>query len=276
MTGMRKVLPLLAVAAVALAGCGGSSSGSSAGASVGSSSTGASGGTGGSISGSISGSITVFAAASLKESFTAIGKAFEAANPGTKVTFSFGASSTLAQQIIQGAPADVFASAAAKNMQQVVDAKVAGTFSDFAKNVLEIAVPPDNPGKVAALADLARPGVKVALCQPQVPCGALAQKVLGNAKVTVTPVTLEQDVKSTLTKVQLGEADAALVYVTDVNSARGKVTGIEIPADVNAATIYPIADLSASKNPTLAKTFVAFVLSAPGTAELTKVGFRTP
>jgi molybdate transport system substrate-binding protein len=263
---MRKVLPLLAAAALALAGCGGSSGGSSSGAS-------ASAGAG---SGSAGGAITVFAAASLKESFTAIGTAFEAANPGTKVTFSFGASSTLAQQIIQGAPADVFASAAAKNMQQVVDARAANAPSDFAKNVLEIAVPPGNPAAVATLADLARPGVKVALCQPQVPCGALAQKVLGNAGVTVKPVTLEQDVKSTLTKVQLGETDAALVYVTDVNSAKGKVTGIEIPAGVNAATTYPIADLSASKNPALAKAFVAFVLSAPGTAELTKVGFRAP
>jgi molybdate transport system substrate-binding protein len=157
---MRKVLPLLAVAVFALAGCGGSGSGPgspdvSAGAAAAASPSG------------VTGSITVFAAASLKESFTAVGKAFEAANPGTKVTFDFGASSTLAQQIVQGAPADVFASAATKNMQQVVDAKEANAPRDFARNALEIAAPPANPARVAALADLARPGVKVALCQPR-------------------------------------------------------------------------------------------------------------
>jgi molybdate transport system substrate-binding protein len=264
---VRGVLVLAAAAALALAGCGSSSAGGS---------TAATGAAGAGASNSLSGGITVLAAASLKESFTAIGRAFEAANPGTKVTVSFGASSALAQQIIQGAPADVFASAAPKNMQQVIDAKAADAPSDFARNVLEIAVPPANPGKVAALADLSGPNVKVALCQPQVPCGALAQKVLANAGVTVKPVTLEQDVRSALTKVQLGEADAALVYVTDVTSAGDTVKGIQIPADVNAATTYPIADLTDSKNPALAKAFVAFVLSPQGRAELAKVGFQAP
>jgi molybdate transport system substrate-binding protein len=255
---------LLAVAAVlALAGCG---SGSNA-AEPGSSPSGATG---------PHGSITVLAAASLKESFTAIGNAFEAADPGTTVTFSFGASSTLAQQIIQGAPADVFASASGKNMQQVVDAKAATDPTPFAKNVLEIAVPPDNPGKVTSLADLAKPGVKVALCQPQVPCGDLAQKVLATAKVPVAPVTLEADVKATLTKVQLGEVDAGLVYVTDVKAAGDKVLGVPIPQDVNLATTYPIAALSGSANADLAKAFVQYVLSGPAKAELTKAGFTAP
>jgi molybdate transport system substrate-binding protein len=267
-SGVRRSVFLVAAAALALAGCG-SSSGAAGGSAT--TSTAAA-----SASSGPSGGITVLAAASLKESFTAIGTAFEAANPGTKVTVSFGASSALAQQIIQGAPADVFASAAPKNMQQVIDAKAADAPSDFARNVLEIAVPPANPGKVAALADLSGPNVKVALCQPQVPCGALAQKVLANAGVTVKPVTLEQDVKSTLTKVQLGEADAALVYVTDVTSAGDAVKGIRIPADVDAATTYPIAALTASKNPALAKAFVAFVLSSRGRAELAKVGFQAP
>jgi molybdate transport system substrate-binding protein len=254
----------LALAAVlALAACGGGASAS---------------GTGSPASGTTRahGSITVLAAASLKESFTAIGKAFEAANPGTAVTFGFGASSTLAQQIVQGAPADVFASASGKNMQQVVDAKAATAPAAFAKNRLEIAVPPDNPGRIAGLQDLAKPGVKVALCQPRVPCGDLAQKVLATAKVTVTPATLEADVKAALTKVQLGEVDAGLVYVTDVRAAGDKVTGVEIPPDADLATAYPIAALTGSANPDLAKAFVQYVLSMPARAQLTEAGFEAP
>jgi len=255
---------LLAVAAaLAVSACGG-------GASAAGSGSPASGGAG------AQGSITVLAAASLKESFPAIGKAFQAANPGTTVTFSFGASSTLAQQITQGAPADVFASASQKNMQQVVDAKSASNPTAFARNVLEIAVPKDNPARIASLQDLARPGVKVALCQPQVPCGDLAQKVLGKANVTVKPATLESDVKATLTKVQLGEVDAGLVYVTDVKAAGDKVSGVQIPPDVDMATTYPIAALSASTNAGLAKAFVQYVLSGPARAELTEAGFEAP
>jgi molybdate transport system substrate-binding protein len=218
----------------------------------------------------------VFAAASLTESFTAIGSAFQAANPGTKVRFSFGASSALAQQITSGAPADVFASASPENMQQVTDGKAANDSTAFARNVLEIAVPPGNPARVNALADLGKPGVKVVLCQPQVPCGALAQTVLGKAGVTLEPVSLEADVKSTLAKVQLGEADAALVYVTDVAAAGAKVKGIEIPADVNAATTYPIAALTNARNTGLARAFVAYVLSSAGQSELAKAGFEAP
>ena len=218
----------------------------------------------------------MLAAASLKDSFTAIGTGFEAGNPGTTVTFSFGASSTLAQQITQGAPADVFASASQKNKPQVVDAKAAGESAAFARNVLEIAVPIDNPAKIANLRDLARPGVKVALCQPQVPCGDLAQQVLAKAQVPMTPATLEADVKATLTKVQLGEVDAGLVYVTDVKAAGDKVTGVPIPADVNLATTYPVAVLSGSKNAALAKAFVQYVLSGAGKAELARAGFEAP
>jgi molybdate transport system substrate-binding protein len=262
---------LALAAALALAGCGSGSGGAeSSGATTAGAGSSASG------TGGPHGSITVLAAASLKESFTAIGKAFETANPGTRVTFSFGASSTLERQITQGAPADVFASASQKNMQQVVDAKAASDPTAFARNVLEIAVPPDNPAKVASLQDLARPGLKVALCQPQVPCGDLAQKVLAKAKVDVTPATLEADVRATLTKVQLGEVDAGLVYVTDVKADGDKVTGVQIPADVNLATTYPIAALSGSQNADLAKAFVRYVLSGPAKAELTEAGFEAP
>jgi molybdate transport system substrate-binding protein len=269
---MRARVPtvLVGLTALALAACGSGSSAGSSGA------TGSTGSVAASAGIALGGSITVLAAASLKESFTAIGKAFRAANPGTTVNLNFGASSALAQQIVQGAPADVFASASQRNMQQVVDGEAANGAIAFARNTLEIAVPPDNPARIAALADLGRPAVKVVLCQPQVPCGALAQTVLGTARVTVRPVSLEADVTSTLTKVELGEADAALVYVTDVTSAGSKVEGIEIPAGVNASTTYPIASLSGSKNPDLAKAFVAYVLSGQGRAELTKVGFQAP
>ncbi len=224
----------------------------------------------------VSGTVTVLAAASLQDSFTTLGKQFQAAHPGTQVKLSFGASSALAQQINQGAPADVFASAAPTNMKQVTDAGGASAPKNFVKNVMEIAVPPSNPAKVGGLADLARPGVKVALCQPQVPCGAVAAQVFKNAQVTVTPVTLEQDVKSTLTKVQLNEADAGVVYTTDVRAAGAKVTGIPIPADVNASTEYPIAALSKAPNSAGAQAFVDYVLSPAGQTVLTAAGFEKP
>lgn len=223
--------------------------------------------------GAISGTVTVFAAASLTESFGTLGTQFEAAHPGVTVKFNFAASSALAQSIGQGAPADVFASASAKNMAQVDDATDPRT---FAKNVMEIAVPPDNPGKVEQVADLAKPGLKVALCQAQVPCGATAQAVFDKQKFTVKAVTLGADVKSVLTQVQLGEVDAGVVYKTDVQAAGSKVTGIEIPADQNASTAYPIATLKDAPNAAGAAAFVDYVLSADGRKVLTAAGFAAP
>jgi molybdate transport system substrate-binding protein len=230
----------------------------------------------GSGSPSITGTITVFAAASLRDSFTALGKKFEAEHPGTKVVFNFGPSSGLATQIGQGAPADVFASASTKTMDQVVTGGDASEPKDFAENTMEIAVPPDNPAGVTAVADLAREGVKVALCQADVPCGATAAKVFENAQITVTPVTEEIDVKAVLSKVTLGEVDAGVVYFTDVRAAGDAVKRIEIPSDVNASTTYPIAGLTGSENKTTAEAFVDFVLSPDGAAELTAAGFRSP
>jgi molybdate transport system substrate-binding protein len=227
-------------------------------------------------SASVSGSITVFAAASLTESFTTLGKQFEAAHPGTTVTFSFGPSSGLAEQINQGAPADVFASASTKNMDQVKDAGNAVNPTPFAANVMEIAVPADNPGKINQLSDLANAKVKVALCQAEVPCGTVAAKVFDNAKLTVKPVSLEADVKSVLSKVSLGEVDAGVVYVTDVRAAGDKVKGIEIPSDVNASTEYPISTLKASSNAATAQAFVDYVLSSAGSDVLTQAGFAKP
>jgi molybdate transport system substrate-binding protein len=229
-----------------------------------------------SSSSAITGTVTVLAAASLRGTFTDLGKKFEAAHPGVTVKLGYGASSALAQQINSGAPADVFASAAPKNMMQVQDKGGATKSTNFVKNVMEIAVPPSNPANVASVNDLAKSSVKVALCQAQVPCGATAEKVFANAKITVKPVTLEADVKSTLTKVELKEVDAGVVYVTDVMAAGAKVKGVEIPADVNASTEYPIAALTKAPNPAGAQAFVDYILSADALQVLTDAGFEKP
>ncbi|MCG2802145.1 MAG: molybdate ABC transporter substrate-binding protein [Cellulomonas sp.] len=230
-----------------------------------------------SASSDVSGTVTVLAAASLTETFTELGAAFEEAHPGVKVVLSFGASSALATQIVDGgAPADVFASASTSTMDTVVSAAAADAPVTFASNTLQIAVPPANPAGVTGLADLADPKVKVALCQAEVPCGKVAAKVLAKAGVTVVPVTLENDVKSTLSKVELGEVDAGLVYVTDVRAAGDAVRGIEIPADVNASTDYPVAVLTQSANPRAAQAFVDYLLSDAGVDVLTKAGFSRP
>ncbi|MFB9239311.1 molybdate ABC transporter substrate-binding protein [Plantactinospora siamensis] len=232
---------------------------------------------GGAAGSGVTGTVTVFAAASLTESFTRIGKDFEAANPGTTVKFNFAGSSALATQIDQGAPADVFASAAPKNMQTVTDAGNGdGSPATFVKNQLVIAVPKGNPTGIRSLADLARPGVKVALCAQQVPCGAAASKVLSAAKVTVRPVTLEQDVKAALAKVKLGEVDAALVYRTDARAAAASVDGVEFPESSGAINPYPIVVLKKAPNPAGARAFVAYVRSDRGMAVLTSAGFQAP
>jgi molybdate transport system substrate-binding protein len=253
---------LAATALVVLTGCSSSKSKSDQTASAGGN--------------SITGTITVLAASSLTEAFNTLAKQFEAAHPGVTVKLSFGASSALALQITQGAPADVFASASGKNMTQVVSAGEASTSTNFVKNVMEIAVPPSNPARIATVADLAKSGVKVALCQTQVPCGATAQQVFDNAKIKVTPVTLEADVKSTLTKVETNEVDAGVVYVTDVRSAGNKVTGIPIDSSVNASTEYPIAALTKAPNAAGAAAFVAYILSPAGQQVFAADGFEQP
>lgn len=222
----------------------------------------------------VTGAVTVFAAASLTEAFTTIGADFEKAHPGTKVTFNFAGSSALATQINQGAPADVFASAAPKNMQTVTDAGGAkGAAAVFVKNQLVIVVPKGNPKGITGLADLAKPDVKVALCAEQVPCGAAAKKAIGDLRIT--PVTLEQDVKSALSKVKLGEVDAALVYRTDARSA-SDVDAVEFPESAAAVNDYPIVALKDAPNPAGADAFVAYVLSEPGRAVLLAAGFQAP
>ncbi|WP_068065080.1 molybdate ABC transporter substrate-binding protein [Nocardia xishanensis] len=225
----------------------------------------------------ISGTVTVFAAASLTETFTELGKQFEAANPGVKVVYSFGASSALAEQINQGAPADVFASAAPKNMQQVRDkGEVTVEPITFVRNRLEIAVPKGNPGHITGLADFGKTEPKLALCAEQVPCGAAAKTVFEAAGISPQPDTREQDVKAVLTKVTLGEVDAALVYRTDVEAAGDKVEGIDFPESAKAVNDYPVAPLAHAPNAAAAAAFVAFVTSDKAEQIFDAAGFDTP
>lgn len=227
--------------------------------------------------GAPTGTVTVFAAASLTEVFTTIGDDFEAAYPGATVVFNFGASSTLAEQIRAGAPADVFAAAGPEPMRRLVEAgAAAGEAEVFARNSLVIAVPEGNPKRIGGLADLTRPGLTVALCAPQVPCGAAAATALAAGGVSLTPATLEQDVKATLTKVRLGEVDAALVYRTDVAADDGEVDAVEFPESARAVNDYPIAALAEAPNPAGARAFVAFVRSAEAGRALAAAGFQTP
>ncbi|MFJ1617620.1 molybdate ABC transporter substrate-binding protein [Streptomyces sp. NPDC088251] len=225
----------------------------------------------------LSGTVTVFAAASLKESFTTLGKEFEKQHPGTKVTFSFGGSDSLAASITGGAPADVFAAASPKTMKIVTDAgDASGTPATFVRNQLEIATLPGNPDKISSLKDLTRSSLKVVLCAKEVPCGAAAQKALDASSLKLTPVSYEQDVKSALTKVELKEADAAVVYKTDVKAAGDKVEGVEFPESANAVNDYPITLLKDAPNADASKAFIALVQSAEGQKVLTGAGFLKP
>ena len=221
--------------------------------------------------------LTVFAAASLQAPFTALAEEFEATHPGTTVTLSFAGSSDLAAQISQGAPADVFASADTKNMSKLGDAGlVEGSPRDFATNVLTIAVPPENPASIATFADLAKPGVRTVICAAQVPCGAATKRAEQETGTTLTPVSEESSVTDVLGKVVSGEADAGLVYVTDVKAAGTKVQAIPFPESAQAVNTYPIAAVRASKNKDLAAAFIEAVTDPDGQRLLRGAGFGTP
>ncbi len=259
---MKRAAAVLTAALLALAGCGDRSM--TAGPATAS-------------HGPMSGTLTVFAASSLTGVFGALGKRLEAADPDLHIRFNFAGSSALATQITQGAPADVFAAASPTTMATVTGAKLAsGTPAVFTENVLEIAVPKGNPGNVTGLADFAKPALKIAVCAPSVPCGAAATKVFAAAKIAAKPDSLEEDVKAALTKVSLGEVDAALVYTTDVRAAGDKVQGIPFPEAEKAVNKYPICVLSAAPNRAAAQAFVDLVRSAAGQAALKAAGFRTP
>jgi len=257
----------LALAGAALAGCSSSSSSPST-AATGSASASAQ---------ALSGTITVFGASSLDEVFPALAKIFEKDHPGTNVKFSFAGSDTLAAQITQGAPADVFASASQSTMETVVKAgDTAGTPTLFAKNTLEIAVKPGNPKGITTLADLIKPGLKVAECAATVPCGDAAVTALAAAKVKLTPVTYEADVAGALNLVELGEVDAALVYHSSIVGADGKVQGVVFSTAASAVNSYPIGVVKGSSNASLAQAFVSFVLSSPAEQYLLSQGFQAP
>lgn len=219
------------------------------------------------------GTIVVFAAASLTESFTTLGERFEKDRPGTTVTFNFAGSSALATQINEGAPADVFASASPKYMSAVTDA---GNPVTFVRNQLVIVVAKGNPKRVTGLSALAEPGLKVALCAETVPCGAAARTAIDVAGVAITPVTLEQDVKATLSKVKLGEVDAALVYRTDAWASATEVDAVEFVESAKAINDYPIVTLRSARNPEGGQAFVDYVLSADGQKVLVGDGFQAP
>ena len=259
----RTVALLLSlVAALALAGCGGSD---------------ASGAGSGGSSDKETGTLNVLAAASLTETFTSLAKDFEADHPGVTVKLAFDSSATLAEQVTQGAPADVLATADEATMQTVVDA--GGTEGDpqlFATNHLQMVVPKDNPANIRQFSDLEKPGVKYVVCVDSAPCGKLAAKVLAATGIKAKPASEEVDVKAVLSKVELGEADAGLVYATDAVAGDDLVKPIDIPTSNENLNSYPIAALADAKKPGLAKEWVDLVTGAQGQQALADAGFGKP
>ena len=253
----------LSAAALLLAACGGGSpddarGGATAGAATASGRTGE--------------VVTVLAAASLAEPFTRLAAGYERAHPGTTVRVSFGSSTTLARQVTEGADVDLLATAGTTALDQLGDVTPTAT-TTIARNTLEIATPPDDPAGVRSLADLARPDVDVVLCAPSVPCGAAADEVLDRAGVAAHVVSREVDVGSTLAKVALGEADAAVVYHSDVVSSGGRVRGVEIPAALNTTLTYPLARFG---DDDATAAFAAYLAGPEGRAALADAGFLGP
>jgi len=231
-------------------------------------------GSSGATSASLSGTASVFSAASLTDSFKALDTAFQTAHPGTTVQFNFAGSPTLVTQIEQGASAGVFASADTTNMDKLeAEGFILGPPQVFAHNKLEIVVAAGNPKGIAGLADLAKPGVIYITAAPTVPAGKYALQILSNEGVTVTPKSLETDVTSVVSKIELGEADAGIVYVTDVKAAGSKVAGVPIPDSVNVIATYPIVAVKGANNLSLVNAFITYVLSADGQAALQSFGF---
>jgi molybdate transport system substrate-binding protein len=228
-------------------------------------------------SSSASGKVLVFAAASLKPAFTQISQQFKTENPGSEVEFEFAGSSELATQLTQGATADVFASADTAQMDTVSKAGLlAGDPTNFASNTLVIVTTPGNPRKIASFADLAKPGLNVVICQRPVPCGSAARRVEGSTGVRLNPVSEDLSVTDVLNKVTSGQADAALVYVTDAKSAGNKVTTVDFPEAAGAVNVYPIGVLKNAPRPALAQKFVAMVTGDAGQQILAQSGFAKP
>jgi len=269
---------LLVVAALLLAGCGNDSSNDSASSTMAASSSTSLRGSIPTSGSGLEGAITVSAAASLTGALTRIGDDFAAANPGAEATFNFSSSSTLSAQILDGAPADVFASADEANMTLLTDADlIADEPEIFARNELVIVTKPGNPEGITSLADLADVGV-VALCGEEVPCGKYAKQALDGAGVSIpeSNVTRGEDAKTTLTAVAEGDAVAGVVYVTDAASVADSVEAVTIPADQNVLAVYPIGMIAASDHPDVAAAFMQYVLGDAGQAVLEEFGFLPP
>lgn len=221
----------------------------------------------------LSGTVTVLAAASLTESFNALAKSYEAAHPGVSIKLSYGSSTTLATQIAQGAPADLYASAGEKALDQLPAEAKAKPTATIATNSLEIAVPAANPGQVTGLPSLADQGLQVVLCAETVPCGSAADTVLKKAGINPHVVSREVDVKATLAKITLGEADAAIVYVSDVKSAGDKVKGVVIAAEQNTVLKYPLVRLTTTP---ASQGFADYIAGPEGLKALAAAGFQAP
>jgi molybdate transport system substrate-binding protein len=253
---MRSRVSLLILGAAFLAACGGSSGAATTSPTP------------------LSGTLSVFAAASLAASFTALGASFRTANPGVTLKFNYAGSPTLVTQIEQGAPADVFASADTANMDKLTaDGYTSGTSRVFAHNQLEIVVAPGNPKGITRLADLAKPGVIYITEAPTVPAGKYSVQALASASVKVTPKSLETSVTAVISKIELGEADAGIVYTTDVTASGNKVAGVPIPAANNVIATYPMAAVKGTANSAVADAFIAYVLSSRGQSTLRTFGF---
>jgi molybdate transport system substrate-binding protein len=221
--------------------------------------------------------ITVIAASSLTDAFTKAGKAFEAQHRDVRFVFSFVASSAAVSQVLEGAPVDVIATADPESMQKLSDAdELAGPPSAIATNSLTIAVQPRNPSKITSLRDLSRSDLVVVICAKTVPCGRLSQQVLERNKVSVTPRSREPNVRAALGRVISGDADAAIVYRSDIVSAGKKVAEVSIPAKLNVRSVVPAAVVKAADNPTGATAFLDFLTSRDGQKILAKAGFQPP
>jgi molybdate transport system substrate-binding protein len=259
---VKRLAVLLAAAiAVLVTGCGGSTGSTSSSS-------------GGATPSQATGTVTVLAAASLTDAFNKIGADLKARDAGLTTKFSYAGSPTLVEQIQQGAPADVFASADQPNMDKVVNGgRATAKPQVFAHNRLQIVVPAGNPKKINSVSDLANPGIKVDVCAPGVPCGTYATTVFNKAGVKVTPVSQEDNVKAVVTKVSLGEADAGIVYRTDVQTGGSRVQGVDIPESYNVVAAYPMVQLKTAQNSAGAKAFMDEVMSAQGQQVLKQYGF---